>query len=135
MIHMIINLLEQYGYPMLFLFMLTGIVGIPWPLEFLLFFSSSLAISLRMNHWMFLLLAWLGALLGMLINYEIGKRLGISRIGTVTRWFRISDARLDKFLIRFRRAGVFLIFLGFFVTGLRHLTPILSGASRMWISA
>jgi membrane protein DedA with SNARE-associated domain len=128
---LMMSMVENYGYIAVFASMLLGIIGIPFPDEFLLLFVGSMAGAAKLNLYLLIVVAWLGSSAGMTVNYFLGRKIGIKRISRVTKWVHLTEDRLEGWAKRFRRFGPILIFIGFFVAGLRHASPFIAGASKM----
>jgi membrane-associated protein len=128
---LMISMIHHYGYAAVLVSMMLGVIGLPLPLEFLLFFSGSIVSAAKLHIVWLILFAWLGATLGMTINYWLGKTIGIERISKITRWVHLTEERLHAWAERFQKRGPVLIVFGFFVTGLRHASPFIAGASNM----
>jgi membrane protein DedA with SNARE-associated domain len=126
-----ISMIQHYGYAAVLVSMMLGVIGLPLPVEFLLFFAGSIVAAAKLHFVWLILFAWLGATLGMAVNYWLGKTIGIERISKITQWVHLTEDRLHAWAKRFQTRGPFLIVFGFFVTGLRHASPFIAGASNM----
>jgi membrane protein DedA with SNARE-associated domain len=111
--------------------MMLGIIGLPLPLEFLLIFAGSIAAATKLNIVWLIVIAWFGAMAGMNVNYGLGKTIGISSISKITKYIHLNEDKLNQLAVRFQKSGSILIVIGYFVTGLRHASPFLAGASGM----
>jgi len=131
MSHTVLHLIQHYGYAGIFIVVLVGIVGLPIPIELMLLGAGSLALKAQLNLFGMIGFAWLGACLGMLVNYTLGRTIGLERISRVTRWVHLPQERLHKWTDVFGRYGSLIILLGYYVAGLRHASPFIAGASRM----
>jgi membrane protein DedA with SNARE-associated domain len=127
----ILSMMTQYGYITVFISMVVGIIGLPLPDEFILFFAGSLTTFGKLHFGMVVCIGWVGSCIGMTVNYILGRKIGIQRISRFSAWVHISEQKLQKWSGLFQKYGAALIPIGFFVAGLRHASPIIAGASGM----
>ncbi|MCD1261137.1 DedA family protein [Paenibacillus athensensis] len=131
MSHTVLHLIQHYGYAGLFVVVLVGIVGLPIPIELMLLGAGSLALKAHLSLPGVICCAWVGACVGMLVNYTLGRTIGLERLSRVTRWVHLPKERLLKWSDVFSRYGSLILMLGYYVAGLRHASPFIAGASRM----
>jgi acyl-lipid omega-6 desaturase (Delta-12 desaturase) len=127
----IMTLMGQYGDITLFFTMMLGIMALPLPDEFLLFFAGSLSNETGSNYVVLIGSAWLGSMVGMSVNYYLGRTIGLKRISKVTKWVHLTEERLTRWTQPFQKYGGVCILAGFYIAGLRHASPFIAGASRM----
>lgn len=131
--------LEQYlmdfvftfRYIGLFLLLTCGMIGVPVPDEFIMTFSGFQVSLGNMDFTITLFVAATGSFLGMNLSYWIGRRLGaplLSKIGPLLHLTEKRIARAEKW---FQRFGDFLIVIGYYIPGFRHLTAYFSGMSKL----
>jgi membrane protein DedA with SNARE-associated domain len=108
-----------------------GIVGLPIPLEILLLGAGSIALKSNLHVGWLVGFAWLGASMGMTLNYFLGKSIGLKRISYITKWIHLPESRLEKWAEHFRKYGSLLLLVGYYVAGLRHASPFIAGAIKM----
>ncbi|MFC4076701.1 DedA family protein [Salinithrix halophila] len=126
-----LDLLSQYGYLGIFFFLVFGIVGLPLPDEIMMTFIGYLASSGQLDLSLTFISALGGSLSGITISYFLGGRLGypfLKRFGSkifITR----RRLRITQFL--FRKYGNWVLFFGYFIPGVRHVTAYLAGISHM----
>ncbi len=123
--------IATYGYGMIFLLLLLGVVGLPVPDETLLVFCGYLIFKERMHP----LPAWLAALAGswcgITLSYTIGRTLGLGAVRRFGKYLHITEERLDQVHRWFDRIGHWALFAGYYIAGLRHFTAIVAGASKL----
>ncbi|TXK76971.1 DedA family protein [Paenibacillus sp. N3.4] len=129
--HSLLLFISHYGYAAVFLLLFVGIVGLPIPVEILLLGAGSIALKTNLHMGGLISFAWLGACLGMTLNYMLGKSIGLKRISRLTKWIHIPESKLEKWADQFRKYGSLLLLVGFYVTGLRHASPFIAGAINM----
>ncbi|MGO4273257.1 DedA family protein [Paenibacillus sp. TAF58] len=129
--HTMINLITHYGYPGIFLLLFIGIVGIPLPVEIILLGAGYIALKANLHIGGIIGFAWLGACAGMTLNYLLGQSIGLKRISKITKWIKLSENRLEKWVELFKKHGAILLLFGYYVAGLRHAAPFIAGATRM----
>jgi membrane protein DedA with SNARE-associated domain len=123
--------LSQYGYAGLFGLLMFGIVGLPVPDETLLVFSGYLISKGRLHPLLTFLAGFGGSVCGISLSYTIGRTLGHPFVVRYGRYFRITEARLERVHRWFQRIGEWLLMVGYFVPGVRHFTALVAGMSRL----
>jgi membrane protein DedA with SNARE-associated domain len=127
--------ISTYGYPVIFLLLTLGVVGLPIPDETLLVFCGYLIFKGRMHP----LLAWMTALggswCGISLSYTIGRTLGLAAVKRFGKYLHITEERLDRVHQWFDRIGHWALFAGYYIAGLRHFTAIVAGASKLKFSS
>ncbi|PTX64917.1 membrane protein DedA with SNARE-associated domain [Melghirimyces profundicolus] len=125
------DILSQYGYLGIFFFLMLGIVGLPLPDEILMTFIGYLASIGRLNLFFTFISALSGSVCGITVSYFLGSRLGypfLKRYGSkifITR----RRLRISQFL--FRKYGNWVLFFGYFIPGVRHVTAYMAGISNL----
>lgn len=72
-----------------------------------------------------------GSLTGVSISYFIGKNIGKPAAEKYGRYIRMTPEKLLKAEKWFAKYGAAVIVFAYFVPGLRHITPYLSGITRL----
>lgn len=108
-----------------------GIIGLPIPDETLMTFVGSLTAFGHLSFGSSVAVSFAGSMSGMLISYWIGRRVGKPFLDRFGKWFHLTPARLARAEKWFQKYGVWAIFFGYFVPGVRHLTCYLAGMSGM----
>lgn len=123
--------ISEYGYAGLFGLLVLGIVGLPVPDETLLVFCGFLISQARLHP----VPTWFagvgGSMCGISLSYAIGRTL---QRGFIHRWgayVHITEARLERMRQWFDRTGHWVLTIGYFIPGVRHLTALVAGMSGM----
>jgi membrane protein DedA with SNARE-associated domain len=127
----VLNWIPAYGYPVLFLMLMLGIVGLPIPDETLLTFSGYLIFKHQLALMPTIATAFLGSACGITISYVIGRRLGVYFVRTVGHRLRIGPDELDKVNAWYVRWGKYALIVGYFVPVVRHLVALVAGSSNL----
>lgn len=127
----VLDWISTYGYPVIFLLLTLGVVGLPVPDETLLVFAGYLIFKGKMHP----LAAWGAALAGswcgISLSYTIGRTLGLGVVHRFGKYLHITDERLDQVHRWFDRIGHWALFAGYYIAGLRHFTAIVAGTSKL----
>jgi membrane protein DedA with SNARE-associated domain len=120
-----------HGSAAIFVLLMLGIVGLPVPDETLLVFCGYLISSGRLRPLAAFFSALAGSWCGISLSYLIGRTFGLGVVHRFGRFLHITDARLAKVHFWFHRAGHWALFVGYYIAGVRHLTAIVAGTSRL----
>lgn len=123
-----------YGYQALFFLLVLGIVGLPVPDETLLVFCGYLIATDRLHPVGTFLAAAGGSLCGMTISYLLGRTLGFEVIHRYGKHVFLDERKLALINRWFDRSGHWLLFIGYYIAGVRHFTAIIAGASGVLFS-
>lgn len=126
-----LDLLSQYGYLGIFFFLVLGIVGLPLPDEIMMTFIGYLASIGQLNIVFTFLSALIGSMCGITISYYLGRRLGLPFLKRYGSKIFITRRRLRMTQFLFRKYGNWVLFFGYFIPGVRHVTAYLAGISHM----
>ena len=129
--HECFHWVREYGYVAIFLLLVTGIVGAPWPEETLLTFAGYLAFKGVLNLESTLAAGFLGSVCGITVSYLIGRTAGLIVIHKFGRFLFLNDAKLERVRHWFERLGKWVLVIGYFVPGVRHFTALVAGTSRL----
>ncbi len=121
----------QYGYAGIFFLLLLGIVGLPVPDEWLLTFAGYQVFSNNLRLLPTFAFASLGSMCGITISYGLGRSVGLFVIHHYGRLFRITPEELDRVHAWFDRFGTWTLLIGYFIPGVRHLTAVVAGTSKL----
>jgi membrane protein DedA with SNARE-associated domain len=127
----LLSWLSQYGYAGLFGLLLLGIVGLPVPDETLLVFSGYLISTGRLQPLLTFLAGFAGSVCGISLSYTIGRTLGHRVVLRYGRFLHVTEPRIDRVHRWFRRAGDWLLMIGYFIPGVRHFTALVAGMSEL----
>lgn len=90
-----------YGYPIIVIMIVGSEIGLPLPTGTLLIAAGSFSSSGSLNFYILVLIATVTSIIGDLIGYYVGKKLGQSKV----------DKYLSKFKINKIEANTFIIFI------------------------
>jgi membrane protein DedA with SNARE-associated domain len=124
----------QYGYAALYGLLAVGIIGLPVPDEILMTFVGYLVSIGWFSFPASLAACFAGSMTGMLLSYYVGNKVGKPFLCKYGKWVKLTPARLEKAEGWFQRFGLWTVFFGYFVPGVRHFTCYLAGISgvRIW---
>jgi membrane protein DedA with SNARE-associated domain len=122
---------STYGYGALFVLLMLGIVGLPVPDETLLVFCGYLVSRGTLNPILTFVTAVLGSWCGISLSYWIGRTLGLGVVHRFGRFLHVNQERLDRVHQWFDHSGHWALFGGYYIAGVRHLTAIIAGASKL----
>jgi len=120
-----------YGYVAIFSLLIFGIIGLPIPDETLLVFTGYLISQGKMRPAGALLAAFAGSACGISFSYTIGRTLGLTVVHRFGRLLHLNDEKLARVQSWFNRVGHWALVAGYFIAGVRHLTAIVAGASKL----
>jgi len=121
----------QYGYFGIFSLLVLGIVGLPVPDEWLLTFAGFLIFKQKLHPLPTVLAALLGSTCGITVSYILGRSLGLYLIHKYGPLIHITQERLDWVHDWFARVGTWGLLFGYFIPGVRHLTALVAGTSKL----
>ncbi|PQP83465.1 DedA family protein [Paenibacillus sp. PCH8] len=125
------HLFGSYGYSVLFFGLLLEFIALPFPGETTMAYGGYLSYTGKLNFSVLLILAFLGTTIGMTITYFIGAKAGLPFIMRYGKWFLLKQDKLDKTQKWFAKYGNGLIFIGYFIPGVRHFTGYFAGIAAV----
>lgn len=90
------QLISDYGYIAIFLMLTLGIIGLPIPDEVMMTLVGYFAHINVLNYGLSILISFIGALLGMIISYFIGRKAGRPFINKFGKWVGLKEKRMAK---------------------------------------
>ncbi|MDG0790519.1 DedA family protein [Cohnella ginsengisoli] len=128
---MLTNLLAHYGYGLIFLFLCLEMLALPLPGEMMMSYIGLFVYEQKLG-WLFSIVsAGSGVLTGVTLSYWIGYRLGRPFIVRHGHRFHLTESRIDKLTLWFEKYGAKLLFIAYFIPGVRHVTGYFCGVTRM----
>ena len=127
----VLRWVSDYGYLAIFVAMMFGIVGLPIPDETLLVFSGYLSTTAHLRLELVLLSGYLGAISGITASYLIGRYFGYGFLHKYGRWIHLTDEKLEKLHNWYERFGGWTLVFGYYIAGVRHVSAIVAGTSRL----
>lgn len=123
--------LMKFGYVGIFFALALGVLGVPIPDEVLMTYAGY-AVSRGVLHMPYTILsAFLGASAGISISYFIGLKWGLPLLIKVGPYLHISPKKIESTQKLFARYGSYLLLIGYFLPGVRHITAYLAGIATM----
>lgn len=123
--------ISHYGYIGLFFALLLGIAGLPIPDETLLVFYGYLIATGHLSAAPAFASAMLGSICGISMSYWIGRTAGYAVVIRYGRYLHISPEAITRVHNWFARVGRFLLTIGYFIVGVRHVTALVAGMSKL----
>lgn len=130
---LILAYLSKYGYVILFLAGLFGIVGIPAPEESLYVYIGMLAKNGSISFPAAAASLTAGAVVGMGISYTLGRLLGQPMLDRYGKYLGVTPKRLHKTILHWDLSKSLVA--GFFVPGIRQFNPYFAGIAKFPIAA
>ncbi|MFC0211136.1 DedA family protein [Paenibacillus chartarius] len=125
-----LDFLTNYGYIALYLLLAAGIVGIPVPDETLMTVAGSMtATGGPLSFTLAITVAYAGSMTGMLVSYVLGLKVGKPFLFKFGKWIKLTPHRIERAETWFHKYGLWAVFFGYFVPGIRHFTCYLAGVS------
>ncbi len=131
MVHTLAYWLSHYGYLGLFALLMFGIIGVPVPEESLLAFAGVMVYHGRLELVPTLLAAFLGSSVGITVSYTLGRGVGRLLTRRLGRAIRVTPEQMQRVEAWFERSGHWALLWGYFLPGIRHLTAVTAGATRL----
>jgi membrane protein DedA with SNARE-associated domain len=125
------HLLSHYGYLGLFGLLMFGIVGVPVPEETLLVFAGVLVYRGHLALAPTLLAAFFGSSCGITVSYTLGRGVGTVVTKRFGRVVRVTPEQMQRVEAWFERVGHWSLLWGYFLPGIRHMTALFAGATRL----
>ncbi|WNR43078.1 DedA family protein [Paenibacillus roseipurpureus] len=124
------DFISHYGYIALYVILSAGMIGVPIPDETLMVFIGSLtALGGPFEFGPTLAVIYAGTMTGMTVSYVIGHRVGKPFLHRYGKWVKLTPSRIERAEGWFKKYGLWTVFFGYFVPGVRHFTCYLSGVS------
>lgn len=123
--------LTHYGYLALFVLLSLGIIGMPIPDETLMVLAGSMTANGPFHFAQTFMVCIIGSMIGMLVSYTIGSKVGKPILDRYGKWIKLTPARVAVVERWFAKYGSMSIVLGYFVPGIRHLTSYFAGVTRL----
>jgi membrane protein DedA with SNARE-associated domain len=127
---LVLQIVSSYGYLGLFFSLVLGIVGLPIPDEILMTYCGFLVSRGILSFSTTLLVAFSGSVAGMSISYILGSKFGWSLVEKYGKKMGLSE-QIQKVQHWYLRYGKFVLTIGYFIPGIRHVTAFTAGISKM----
>jgi membrane protein DedA with SNARE-associated domain len=126
-----LELIDEFGYLGVGAVVFVESFGIPAPGETAIIAGAVAAASGHLNILAVAATAFLAAVIGDTLGYEIGRRGGRPLVNRFGRYVRLTPARLEKLEGFMTRQGPKVIVVARFVEGLRQFNGIVAGLAGL----
>jgi membrane protein DedA with SNARE-associated domain len=123
--------LSGFGAPALFVLLALGVVGLPLPDDALLALAGVLIGQGRLHPVTATVAAMGGAMTGITLSYGLGRIAGLPLLLRYGPRLHMDTAIVTRVGTWFDRTGKWLLTGGYFIPGVRHVTAIVAGASKL----
>lgn len=127
----VITLVNHYGYIILFSSLVLELIAFPLPGELMLTYCGFLVYQSKMNWIIVILIATVGAILGITIAYFVGAKLGTRFFKKYGSYIHFGPDKIEKTSKWFESSGNKLLILAYFIPGVRHITGYFSGITKI----
>lgn len=123
--------LEHYGYGMLFIALFLEMLALPLPGEMMMSYTGLFVFEGKLNWLLSIVSASAGVTAGITLSYWIGYRLGRPFVAKYGHRIHLGEQQLAKMSLWFEKYGDKLLFVAYFIPGVRHITGYFCGVTRM----
>ncbi|MEG7841735.1 DedA family protein [Bacillus mobilis] len=121
------ELFQQYGYYVVLVGLLLEYIALPFPGEPTLAYAGFLSHQGDLSLPILIMLSFIGTSAGMTFQYFVGNKLGMPFIQKYGKYVFLTQKKINLTKIWFDKYGYFLIFIAFFIPGVRHFTGYFAG--------
>lgn len=123
--------LLSYGSFAIFGLLALGIIALPVPEETLLVFTGFMIHQGTFSLVPAALAAFLGSVVGISVSYMIGRTGGLYVIRKYGSYVGLTESKMAIAHNWFEHFGKWVLFIGYFIPGLRHFTGVFAGVSTL----
>ncbi|WJQ14615.1 DedA family protein [Geobacillus stearothermophilus] len=123
------HLIERFGYVGIMVSLMLGIVGLPIPDELLLTYAGYRVSTGAFSYPLAFLACWFGAIAGISLSYILGITLGLPFLHKFGAKFHLTEKRLEQTKALFSKLGPAVLFICYFIPGVRHLAAFWAGTN------
>ncbi len=127
----LLSIMTTYGYVSLFILMTLESASIPIPSEIVLPIAGYLVYAGVMGFPQVLVVSVAALMIGALIDYYLGLKLGRPFLNKMVRWFRLSPRQAQKAEDWINTKGTWSVFVARFIPVLRAVISIPAGILEM----
>jgi membrane protein DedA with SNARE-associated domain len=121
------ELFQQYGYYVVLVGLLLEYIVLPFPGEPTLAYAGFLSHQGDLSLPILIMLSFIGTSVGMTFQYFVGNKLGMPFIQKYGKYVFLTPKKINLTKMWFDKYGYFLIFIAFFIPGVRHFTGYFAG--------
>ncbi|GIN85295.1 hypothetical protein J6TS2_16810 [Heyndrickxia sporothermodurans] len=125
------HLINQHGYIVLFFSLMLELIIVPIPNEILMSYVGFLVYQEKLNLYLTIIFGGLGGVIGVSISYFIGYKLGTPFFYKYGSKFHMGPEKIEKVAKWNAKYGKGLLLFSYFIPGVRHLTSLFSGITRI----
>lgn len=125
------QLIENYGYLAIFTVLALGLFSLPVPDEVMVLLVGYLTKTGLLHYSFSFIAVFLGSLIGMLVSYGLGKRVGRPFLDWLGKWVKSSGKWSGKAEGWIGKYGTPAIIVSYFIPGMRHFAGYFCGMSHM----
>lgn len=123
------DLLNQYGYIVLYVSLLLELIAFPLPGEALMAYCGVIVGQQQLNWGFSILVSMFGVISGITISYLLGRAFGSTILKKYGHYIHLGPDKMEKTAVWFERYGDKLLIFAYFIPGVRHITGYFSGIS------
>ncbi|MEB3751327.1 hypothetical protein EP10_002168 [Geobacillus icigianus] len=127
--HYLHHLIDHFGYIGIMIALMLGIVGLPIPDELLLTYAGYRVSTGSFSYPLTFLFCWLGAVIGISLSYTLGITLGLPFLHRFGPKLHVTEKRLEQTKALFAKLGPTVLFICYFIPGVRHLAAFWAGTN------
>jgi membrane protein DedA with SNARE-associated domain len=125
------QLIEQLGYPSVFLLMVMESMVFPVPSEAVMPFAGFLIVQKTFTFWQVVLVSTFGSIVGSLASFAIGYYGGMPFVKRFGKYALLDPQELEATEHFFQKHGDITILICRFIPVVRHLISIPAGVGKM----
>jgi membrane protein DedA with SNARE-associated domain len=130
-LHNFTGLLDHYGYIVLVVALMLELIAFPLPGEVLMTYCGVLVSEYKLNWVLSILMATVGAVIGVTLSYLIGKTFGTKFFKKYGHYVHLDEKKLNHVSEWFDKFGNRLLLITYFIPGVRHITGYFSGITQI----
>jgi len=127
--HYLHHLIDHFGYVGIMIALMLGIVGLPIPDELLLIYTGYRVSTGAFSYPLAFLVCLFGATTGISLGYILGITLGLPFLHKFGPKLHITEKRLQQTKTLFSKLGPAVLFICYFIPGVRHLAAFWAGVN------
>lgn len=127
----LMQLIDQYGYIVLFFSLMLELIIIPIPNELLMSYVGFLVYQGKFNLYLTILVGGIGGLIGVTISYWIGNKLGAPFFNKYGYRIHLGPDKIERVSKWNEKYGKGLLIFCYFIPGVRHVTSLFSGITKV----
>ncbi|WP_068620289.1 bifunctional DedA family/phosphatase PAP2 family protein [Paenibacillus tuaregi] len=127
----ILTWLAHYGYGLIFIALFLEMLALPLPGEMMMSYTGLFVFERKLNWLLSIVTAGAGVSAGITLSYWVGYRLGQPFITKYGHRIHMSEEQLARMTLWFEKFGNKLLFIAYFIPGVRHITGYFCGITRL----